>query len=175
MADLTEEQTITVQEKSQSIDKPSYYSSAERKNTIIGDDLEAFLILSDPDLKEEIIDRLGVSNEGDPDRQDLYKEALSFETVDASTRLVDLERGVAGFGAFRLRVMESPAGSTTDVAPLVQDIQRGLGAVSEQRERTYHEFQVSKVLTSINNRLEGSSDEVLQRESWEGVISAYRG
>lgn len=175
MADLTEEQVIEIQEKSQKIEKPEYYSALERKNVTIGGDLEGFLILADPDLKEEIIDRLGVSNEGDPDRQELYKEALAFEIIDATTRLIDLERGIAGFGAFRIRIMESPFGSTAEVAPMTQDVQRGLGVVSEQRERTFHEFQVSRVLTTLNDRLEGSAEEVSQRESWEGVISAYRG
>ena len=174
MAELTEDQILTVQEKGKGADRPLYYSAIERKEVLIGDDFEAFAVLVEPDLREEIIDRLGESNEGDPTRQTLYAEALQFEEADAATRLVDLERAVAGFGTFRLRILGSPAGASTEVAPLVQDTQRGVGVASEQRERVYHELQAARVLTELNERQEGSQDEIRQRESWEGVLSAYR-
>ena len=175
MGDLNTEQTIIVEERGlQGQDRPTFFNATTRQAETIGDDLEAFSILIEPDLREEIIDRLGESNQGDPDRRELYEEALLLEEEDANTGLTFLENRIAGFGAFRTRVLNSPCGSTPDVAPLIQDVQRGVGIVTEQRERAYHRLQASRVLSQLNERFEGSQDEIQQRDSWEGVLSRYR-
>jgi len=174
MADLTPEQIREVQKVQASVERPTYYSAILRQDIQISEDFEAFAILVEPDLREEIIDRLGQANEGDPVRRRLYEEAISFEQQDAQERLLVLERQVAGFGAFRQNVIASPAGSSPDIAPLIQDVQRNIGIVAEDRERMYHRLQVARVLESLNTRQEGGDNIQKQRDSWEEVLSTYR-
>lgn len=154
--------------------KPSYFDASQDQFVVISDEFEAFCVLLDPDVREEIIERLSIANEGDPARQEIYAEAAKKEEADARLVLPDFDAAVDGFGAFREEITLQAFGTNTAVAPLIQDIQRGIGGVSEMRERAYHTLQTARVLKFLHTRGEGTDGQRTQRESWEPILTLYR-
>ncbi len=170
---LTPEAQGKVDERRRPV-RPQYYDASLRRVLTIGEDLEGFLLLADGDLREEIVDRLGQANEGTPDLDALYAEALVAEADDASAMLTDFDQALSGFSTFKDRVLSSPLGLSPEVAPLIQDVQRGVGPVVEKRERIFHRLQTARVLEDLRRRTSGTEDEIAQRDSWVGVIGVYR-
>jgi hypothetical protein len=170
--DTAQEALLTLKAKGSG--KPVYFDASQNQPIAIGDELEAFCILLDPALREDLIERLSISDTGDPDRQAIYIEALRKDETDMNLLLPSFDSAIDGFGAFRDQVLQSPFGTSTQVAPLIQDLQRGVGSVGEMRDRTYHALQIARVLKLLNGREAGSEAQQAQRASWEPVLSLYR-
>lgn len=170
---LTEDQKNKLAESKRQT-RPAYYDAVSRQSITIGEDLEAFLILLNDDLREELIDRLGFASVGDPDVQTLYQESLTAEQLDTSVVLSQYDSILASYDAFRDRVSSSPFATSIEVAPMMQDVQRGVGVYLENRNRHFHSLQIARTLQTLKSREDGNDDTQLQRDSWANIIGVYR-
>lgn len=164
----TEEETLA---KNRESVRPSYFSATDDKSTAIGEDLEAFLILADPSLREELIDRVTEDTETDEDFQELFDECLSLEKQDATAVLAAYDDKLGGFTTFREEVRSSRFGTSTDVSVLIQDTQQAQTIAIANRDRAFHRSVAVEILPKRNGGI--TNEQQKQRSSWESVINTY--
>ena len=170
---LTDEQTAEVDQKRLGTDRPEYYSADSRSNTAINEDLEAFIILAEPDLLAEIEGRIEETAEVKKDRDKLYQECIDAEGADAVEVIEHYQEKIEDLSSFKIRMGDSPLGSSVGVADLMADAQSSQAEALEQFEYYFNRISMIRMLN--NARIVGGSNEhaTRQQSSWSFVFGSY--
>lgn len=171
---LTDEQQQKLEDRRLSEgSRPSYYDSVAEDNVEIGEAFEEFLILLDPEVREEINDRLEDAAEVDTDFEAIFKRAASFDAEDANTMRESYDSALGDFSTFRTTVLSQHNSSAVEVAAIQTDVRRTQGRLVAEMDELQHRAQVADFLVSIHDQNVNNFAKKKQRDSWSAVFAEY--
>jgi hypothetical protein len=175
---LTEDEAALVQRKQKNSDElPTYYSASTQIETPISRDFEAFLILSDDQLKtsaNDWIKKAADLQKVNKDRDALLALSLEQETFNAQSKMDALDQTLAGFNDFREHFQTtSDFVQIPEVQLFLFDLQRVVETLAIQRDRANFDSVMSQVVQRADDKLTVSDPEIQELQSWTAVLSAY--
>ena len=162
---------------------PSYYSSKQRLTTKITTDFEGFLILQQADIKQKTLAWIKTANsleEKNKARDDLLAVYLDIRLTDANDRIKELDERTNEFNSFREKFITNGSDpsrfATIEEVPLiVGSLQRPIDKIILQREQAFHETNLVALLKSRLDGEKTTADTVKELNSWQTVVSSYKG
>lgn len=158
-------------------DRPSYYSAAAKQKVQIGEDFEAFLILSGSDKLREVAEWITTAGDLVDDaaaHDGLLKEWLDNETSDLSALADELESDADAFASMENDLVSSPKfGAIPETQQMLKDLKAPAAVLFSLQERTQHR-QV--LLNTVLDRLYSGGAGKDQRSatiSWSDVLLSY--
>jgi hypothetical protein len=175
---LTAEQETKVQRgRRNDTELPEYYDATLQRNLRITRDFEAYLILTEPALKESSIrwiNQVVSLQQAQKDRDDLSALALQKELANAQAKVTSLDGRLSGFDEFRKNFRNDPVfANIPEVQKFIFDLQRVVEDLSVQRERAQFDATVSQVIERDTSLVAVTGPEIEQLQSWRSVLAEY--
>lgn len=158
-------------------EKPTYYSSAFKKDIEISDDYEAFLILADSSTRismQSLINDSSTFKDENAERDELLEKALDLDESDATGALTEIQATLTQFNTLRDKItIENKFSNITEIGLILSDLQRSIGELTSLQDRLQH----ASIMGGINrikvNQDFTTEDDAKQLKSWLNSLQAY--
>ena len=195
MPNFTTQETVLISEQQKlTANLPSYYSSDVAKNVPQGSkdelakqkisrDFEAYLILQTTEQKQKTLTWIksvtGITQDN-KDRDNILERYLTLRDDDTKAVIAEIDDKLKQFEEFRNGLFASGEDGTKfaeviEVSLMARSLQRPLDEMYITRESTFHEQNVVALLKIRFEDRKNTTDTQLELESWQTVVSAYRG
>jgi hypothetical protein len=164
--------------------KPFYYSAQQRLPAQISNNFEGFLILQKTDIKQKALAWIKSANsieEKNKERDDLLIEYSAIRKQDSEERLIELDQRTSDFNSFRSNFVTSDGSDPSrfanipEVVLVLNSLQKPVDSIFIQREQAFHELNLIAVTDTKITIEKTTTDTLKELNSWQTVISAYRG
>jgi hypothetical protein len=184
VATFTNDELITISSQRRPAGlKPLYYDSVQKSLTTISDDFEGFLILQASESKQKALAWITDATKLDTKRADqnvILEEYIAIRNTDAAVRVSEISKVMTTFDNFKSDFLTDGSDTSrfadiSEVNIFLQSVQQPLGDIATRRERAIHEQNMAKVQGSKLALSKVTSDTIRELESWQTIMSAYKG
>ncbi len=179
----TEELNIIAPQRKPASLRPVYYDATQKVLSTISEDFEAFLILKGSESKQKALSWITDAIKLDTKREDqnvILDQYIGLRSQDAALRTSEISAVMEKYDAFKSDFLTDGTDSSrfadiSEVNIFLQSVQRPLGDIATRRERAVHETNMSALQLAKLNQSKVSKDTLRELESWQTVMSAYKG
>lgn len=164
-------------------ERPSYYSSRQKKFLQISRDFEAYLILQTTDSKEKTtswISRVSEVKADNKDRDDILERYLTVRKTDADAVKAELDEELGGFIQFKSSLFADAEDTDRwsdvgEIQQLIAALQSPMDELALRRELTFHESTIAALLLEEVSKQGVKTTYDTELNSWLEVINLYPG
>lgn len=175
---LTDAQTETVTPLRKNEEElPTYFDASLQTDVTISRDFEAFLILSEDDLKTSAIEwikKVVDIQKVNTDRDTLTGLALAQEKSNAQAKVDDLDGRLQDFNDFREKFQTSTQFAVVpEVQQFLLDLQSPIAELIADSNRAEFDNVACQVIERLTRDTTIDDLQVEELQSWTGVLSVY--